>query len=269
VEERALTLRRDPFRIVVAPGGGADLVFEGTLDPVRYDTRGEANGGYVLEPIYTRHALLGPNRELAWSATDDEFLYLVSPISHWAGDPEVHVSVRHRAASDFTATSPTGFVTERSGSIVTERAVVRASSGANLRFRLSYMPPSLHHGGPVVGIGPRIGREELRVRLGYEVGISTYMILGAAADTNFDDYVTTASTLDFATPCFLFIVPSLSAGAGVPVQFRRDVAARVGVRGQLGLSWPLLSLLFPIDVYPAPSSSGSHVEASFLVQLSF
>jgi hypothetical protein len=37
----------------------------------------------------------------------------------------------------------------------------------------------------------------------------------------------------------------------------------------LTMSWPILSILFPIDIYPAPNGSGSHVEGSFVTQLSF
>jgi hypothetical protein len=147
--------------------------------------------------------------------------------------------------------------------------VLRAKSGENLRYRLSHDPFPIRNGGPVVGLGPRIGRAELRTRLGYELGIGRSYILGLNADTNFSDYVTPALTIDAATPNVAFMIPSLSFGIGGTAEFRRDAATRFGIRTQFGISWPLLSVTFPIDVYPAPNSSGSHVEGAFLTQLSF
>jgi hypothetical protein len=268
-EIAALELGREPFRIVVGAGRRGQLVFAGPLPPIRY-ARTSPPEGYAIPAIVARHVALASTSSREWETSDEEFLYLISPLRGWAGDPSVHVTVRHHSSRGFTPASPVaGWTMATDGRVTTARAVVRASSKENLRFRVEHIPLPVHNGGPVVGIGPRIGREELRVRLGYEVGISSFLVLGASAETNFQQYVTAAMTLDAATPCVFFFIPSLAIGAGVPVQVRRGEPARVGARGQIGMSWPILSIVLPIDYYPVENSSGSHVEAAFLTQVSF
>jgi hypothetical protein len=99
--------------------------------------------------------------------------------------------------------------------------------------------------------------------------MSSFGLLGLSAETNFDHYVTGALVLDAASPNFLLIFPSLSVGGGVVTQWRHDAPTRPGGRFQLGISWPLVSLSFPIDYYPVSNSSRSHFEGAFLTQLSF
>jgi hypothetical protein len=265
----ALNLVREGFRIVVRPAARARLVFTGPLQPTRF-IDDNPREGYAFPPLYTRHPFGTSSGSLAWSRGAEDYLYLVSPISKWAGDPEVVVTIRHDARTDFHLVSPRASATTmRDGNVETERLVFRASSRENLRFGLAYTPPFLKNGGPVLGIGPRIGREELRVKTGYDVGLSSFMVLGGSAETNFDRYITGAVVLDAATPSFVGVIPSLSAGAGVPVQFRHGEPTRVGARFQIGISWPLVGISLPIDVYPTGNSSGSHVEGAFMTQVSF
>lgn len=261
-------LHRQPFRIVVKGGAKASLVFAGELTATSYD--GDHPEGYNLPGIATRHPAWARGTPLSWDRSDDDFLYLISPIRRWSGAPDVHVSIRHRRRNGFTpAVAGATWTHSDDGPFTTSRTVLRAGSSANLRFGLSYRPPLFHNGGPVVGIGPRIAREELRVRFGYEVGLSTFMILGASAETNFDEYVTAATTLDLATPNVFLFIPSLSLGAGPAVQFRKEEDTRVGARTQFTIAWPHLSFLFPVDYYPVAGSAGSHFEGAFLTQLSY
>lgn len=264
--EKDLTLRREPFRAVVPAGEAKDLVFSGELAAIDYVDR--YDHGWVFPAVMMRHVLVGRHDTSDWREGSDEFYFLVSPLATWAGDPVVRVRIKHWASADF-GSSTTRFDRERSEGVVTESATLRARSGQNLHFRVGYSPSPVYNGGPLVGIGPRLGRAELHTRLGYELGIARNFILGLVADTNFDRYVTPALTLDFATPNIAIIIPSLSLGVGAAAQLRKDAEPRLGVRTQLGVSLPILSFTFPIDVYPAPNSSGSHVEGAFLTQLSF
>lgn len=265
---------RSAFRIVLAGRRRAKLVFAGELRPTRYRD-GATRDGYLFPPIATRHPFGTNFGATEWTQSDAEFTYLITPITRWAGDPEVHIQVRHYADTDFVPRTPRRYTrdarrTRDSGKdVVTETAVIRASSRQNLRFELAYDPPLLHPGGPVFGIGPRIGREELRVRLGWEVGLGRSFILGASAETNFDEYVTGAVTIDGATASVLGIIPSLGLGLGVPLQLRQRTDPRVGVRTQITISFAMVSFLFPVDIYPTPNSSGAHGEGAFLTQLSF
>lgn len=267
IAEKKLTLSRRPFHIEVPAGAKKELVFAGELAAFDYRDRNDL-GGYAFPAIMMRHPVVGRNDHDQWAEGWDEFYYLVSPIATWAGDPQVHVRIKHKANLDFSS-ALNRFARERAGDVVTERTVIRAKSGENLRFKIGYSPWPIFNGGPLAGIGPRFGRAELHTRFGYELGISESFILGGVVDTNFEDYVTPAITLDGATPNIFLVIPALSFGVGATAQLRRDTDPRIGIRTQFGLTFPLLSFSFPIDIYPAANSSGSHVEGAFLTQLSF
>lgn len=258
-----------PFRVTVAPGARARLVFTGSLRPTHFEDD-RPNRGFTLTPILTRHVLVSPQEETVWGSSAEDFLYLVSPLRSWAGDPDVAITVKVPRRNDVTVSEPdTRWDAATEDGIQIRRTVVKARARKNLRFRVAYNHFAIVNGGPLLGVGPRIAREELRVRAGYELSGPDYMIYGVAAETNFDTYVTAVATAEIATPNVLAIFPSFALGLGVPVQFRRAEPTRVGGRGELTLSFPLVSFLFPVDFYPVPSSSGSHWEGAFITQLSF
>lgn len=149
--------------------------------------------------------------------------------------------------------------------------------GAARRLLLRVAEPGVPHVRRVVATSDRFpGRprrdrvhDERAARFGYELGIGSSLVFGATADTNFGKYVTAAMTLDAATPSFIFVIPSLAFGAGVPVQFREKADPRVGVRTQMTIAFPLVRVSFPLDFYPRENSSGSHFEGSFVTAISF
>jgi hypothetical protein len=264
-----IALVRVPFRVVVEPGAHVRLLFHGPLNPTKFEDDRPLHG-YTIPAIIARHVLLAPKEDESWTHTAEDYLYLISPLSTWAGDPEVVVSVRYHERNDFTPSSPSGaWTTSTEGGITTSRTVVRASARKNLRFRLAYKAFPIINGGPLVGIGPRIAREELRVRAGYEISGPEFLIYGIAAESNFDTYFTGVATIEAATPNLIFIFPSLALGLGVPVQVRHAEPTRVGGRLEFTASFPVLSFVFPVDFYPVANSSGSHWEGAFLTQLSF
>lgn len=261
-----LTLNRVPYRFTIAAGARASLVFSGPLNAVSYADEG-GYSGFILPAIEARHGFLGPNKSTDFAEGCDDFLYLVSPLANWAGDPRVHVRIRHEERANFDG-KDLHFASARTGDVVTESIVLDAKRRQNLRFGFSF-GHLLHHGGPLLGIGLRFGRAELHTRFGYEFGIGKSLFVSGVVDTNFDDYLTPAVTIDAATPNLVFVFPALSFGVGATTQFRKDAATRVGIRTQFGLSWLFFALSFPIDIYPVASSSGSHVEGGFLATISF
>ncbi len=274
-EVRALTvygkrLLRTPFSIRVAPSARAKLVFSGELAPLVSERRERGMHGYTLPAIVARHLAFSATSRERWTSSVDELIYVASPLATWAGDPEIHVTIRTLRANDFVPQSLDGAWTESSeaGARVS-RATFRASTKQNVAFRVTHRPSPLYNGGPLVGIGPRLGREELRLRAGYEIGIGSSLIAGLAAESNLQEYVTVVPTVELASPNVIAIIPSLAIGAGMPVQARKSEPARVGGRVMLTISWPVLSVLFPIDIYPEPGASTSHVQGSFMTQLSF
>lgn len=258
------------FRITLAAGRRARLVFSGELKPIGYRDEA-ARDGYVFPAIYTRHPFVTGSGAAEWSGSAEDFIYLVSPIAEWAGEPDVFVTVRHHPQASFHPQSGDAMRFERAAAsgVVSERTVLRGAGRRNIRFGLRRAAPVFHLGGPVFGIGPRIAREELRVRLGWEVGLFRSLVLDTVVETNFDYYLNAAMTLNAASPSVLGIIPSLGLGAGGVAQLRDGVEPRGGVRGQLTVSLAMLSFAFPIDYFPAASSSGSHFEGAFLTQLSF
>jgi hypothetical protein len=92
-------------------------------------------------------------------------------------------------------------------------------------------------------------------------------IWSASVETDFQGTTTIVPLGELATPDFLVLIPSVGLGAGVPVQIRRGAGTYVGARMQLTVSFPVLSLLLPVDVFPgAPSRTW---QAGFLGQVSF
>jgi hypothetical protein len=101
------------------------------------------------------------------------------------------------------------------------------------------------HGGPVIGAGGRLNAGEFRGRLGYEAAIPWWVIWSAAVETDFTGTTTLVPLGEVASPGVYFI-PSLGLGAGVPIQFRSGAGTHVGARMQLTLSFPVVSIVFPV-----------------------
>lgn len=267
---RQITLRRAPFLLRVRAGARATLVFQAELLPLHSTQIGEGPSSYAFPAISTRHVVFQSSARHTWTRSTDDFLYLASPLSTWAGDPEIAVEIRSHASNGFSTEEPAGgwSIVEEAG-IRTARTSFRASSRKNVGFRLEHAPFPVKLGGPFVGGGPRIARDEMRFRGGWEVGFGSTWIAGLAVETELDQFFTAAATLEAATPNVLILIPSVAAGLGVPVQVRRGEATRVGARAQLAVSWPLVTLVFPLDLYPAGNSSGSHAEGAAYAQFSF
>lgn len=270
VRDGSRHLHRSPFRLSLGPDARARLLFAGELSPTEFRHEG-ALQPYTPPAVAVRHPVFGATDSSRWVDTSDAFVYLITPLSGWAGDPEITVTIRHDAGAHFAPESPTSWSSARGAGVaeVVERTTMRPSAKQNLRFRLERSSFPLKNGGPLVGMGPRIGREELRLRAGFEVSGPAFLVYGLAVETNLERYATGVATVEVATPSLFYVIPSAAFGVGLPVQWRKDEPTRVGARGVLTLSWPVLSFLFPVDVYPTPNSSGSRVEGSFLTQLSF
>ena len=78
------------------------------------------------------------------------------------------------------------------------------------------------------------------------------------AQATFSEDFTGTTTLvplgEVASPGVYFI-PSLGLGAGVPIQFRSGAGTHVGARMQLTLSFPVVSIVFPVDVFPGDAGN--------------
>jgi hypothetical protein len=108
----------------------------------------------------------------------------------------------------------------------------------------------LRHGGPFIALGGTFDRG-FRGRVGYELGIGELVLLEVALDSDFQQQVVIAPLIEIASYSLL-LLPSLSLGAGVPIQVAPDV--RAGVRFEASATFYSLAFVASIDVWPVDGS---------------
>jgi hypothetical protein len=231
--------------------------------PVSFGTRSEVTREFAIAPLETRHPWLATQ---ARDDVADEFAYALSPIRGWAGAPDIDVVVRCDSAHSWLPGQVGWAVGEDDRGFVARRTIA-AADASTLRFTVLRPGTALLHGGPVVGVGAHLGSGELRARLGYEVALPWWVIYSASVETDFKGTTTIAPVAEAATPDLLVFIPSLALGAGVPVQLRPGGPAFVGARMQFTLSFPVLSMVLPVDVFPGAPTDVWQV--SLYGQLSF
>jgi len=250
------------FVVRVEPGAKRSVKFAGLLEPTyRYQER----EGYSLPAIEARHPILGTRPRKSERL---DFTYFISPIRTWRGHPSIDITVRSPASWSFSSPGPGWSMTRDGG-----REVARLTTSAEATPRLTYsfvIPEGLFvNGGPIAGVGAELDEAGPRFRAGYEIGVKDWMI-GSLAYESFVDLrranYTFVAAVEAASPNVIFIIPSFSLGLGLPVQLHSEGAPSVGARGFVGLSFPLLSLFVPIDVY---FDDPGHPRAAFMGQLSF
>lgn len=237
---------RQGFWLGVDPHARATLVFSGQMHPVVFDTRADVLGEFAIPPLWTRHPWLGTT---ARADTTDEFAYALSPIRSWAGSPTIDVAV-HVPSARYWPAGQQGWTTgEGDGDFVARRSIA-ATDASRLTFSVVRPGTTLLNGGPVVGLGAGLDSGTVRGRLGYEIAIPWWVIWSAAVETDFQGTTTIVPLGEVATPDLIVLIPSVGLGAGVPVQIRSGAGTYVGARMQLTVSFPVLSLVVPVDVFP-------------------
>jgi hypothetical protein len=110
-------------------------------------------------------------------------------------------------------------------------------------------------GGPVLALGAYLGPEETRfaARLGYELGITDWMIVSGAIESDFMRQATLSLMLEGATPNMLFFivlgVVSVSAGIGAVLELSPD-GARGAVRFVSSIQAAPAGVQITADYYP-------------------
>jgi hypothetical protein len=189
-------------------------------------------------------------------------------IRGWAGSPNIEVTVRCPDAR-FWGPGQDGWTASHEDGAFVARRTIAARDASRLSFTIVGRPGhTVLNGGPFVGIGDRLDAGQLRARFGYEMAVPWWVIWSASAETNFKGTTTLAALGEVASPDVMVIIPSLALGAGVPIQIRSGAATHVGVRLQLTVSFPVLSIVLPVDVFPGDSSDetwqvGLFAQASF------
>jgi hypothetical protein len=251
------------FKITLGAGANGVLVFSGTMHPVRESWDHQA---YALHPIKTRHLLLAPRDS---GERSFEFVYLVAPIRSWSGDPVIDVEARYPSSWSIDPFQAGGGPKQYAHEGPKTRVIGRLSKNDDelgLRF---YIPARfVWNGGPVVGYGLRVDQGEPRFRAAYEIAAaSPTFVFAAGYEDNFRGRHVIVPSFDVASPSLLFLIPSFALGAGIPVEIRDGQSALVGGRLSVTVAWPVISFIFPIDLYPA-GRGHEFVSFSFMAQLS-
>ncbi len=261
---RDTTIAREGFALGVDAHARGTLVFSGRMRPVS-GTRGDVTGDTGMPPLETRHPWLGTR---ARSDRTARYAYALSPIRRWAGSPSIDVTVRCSDARSWGPGQDGWTVSHDDGGFVARRTIA-ARDASTLSFTVvESQGTSVLHGGPYLGIGARLDAEGFRARFGYEAAAPWWVIWSASAETNFDGTTTLVPLGEVASPDVMVVVPSVGLGAGVPVQFRSGARTRVGVRMQLTVSFPVLSIVLPVDVFPG-ADSGQRWQVALFAQASF
>jgi hypothetical protein len=261
---RDRTIARQGFLFGVDAHARATLVFAGHIRPVLAGIPGGPGGYGSLPPLETRHLWLGTKarREVV-----DAYAYALSPLRSWGGSPTIDVTVRCRSARFWAKDQHAWSESEDDTGFVARRTLA-AEDASTLSFRVVREPGTwLLHGGPFAGIGGRIDEGQLRARFGYEFAVPWWVLWSGAVEANFKGTTTLIPMGEIASSMILFI-PSVGLGAGVPVQFRSGAGVEVGTRAQLTVSFPILSIVLPIDLFPR-AGAGNVWQVGLFAQASF
>jgi hypothetical protein len=257
-------IAREGFALGVDGHARATLTFSGHMRPIS-GTSGDVVGYMGAAPLETRHPWLGTH---ARSDATARYAYALSPIRDWGGSPNIDVSVRCPDARFWERGQDGWTSSHEDGGFVARRSIA-ARDASTLNFTIVDKPGrDVLNGGPFVGIGDRVDAGQLRARFGYEMAVPWWVIWSASAETDFKGTTTLIALGEVASPDIIVIIPSLALGAGLPVQIRSGAATHVGVRMQLTVSFPVLSIVLPVDVFPGDASSdtwqvGLFAQASF------
>ncbi|MFY2563651.1 hypothetical protein ACN469_39015 [Corallococcus terminator] len=249
--ENALA-QRFGFTLTLPPGRDGELVVRGV---VRLERR-FLPSGYVWPAVQARHVLLspGPGRATRWDID-----YLLGPIRTWAGNPELHVTVRVPSSwevgssPDASARTPpvaTDWRLRHEGAhVVAERRLTAASAPEWLNVTLTKREPWWTPGGVQLGLGARLGDDSrFMARLGYQLAAPESFLHSLSVETDFREQLVLTPLTQYATPQ-VAIIPSLGLGLGVPVQVLPEV--RPGLRLLADLHFGPVGVALSWDHHPA------------------
>lgn len=244
------SVERFGFTLTLPPERGGELVVRGV---VRLERR-FLPSGYEWPAVQARHVLLSSARR----ATHWDIDYLLGPIRTWAGNPELHVTVRIPSAWEVgsspdayprTLPEATGWQVRREGAhAVAERRLEAASAPEWLNIALTQRKPWWPPGGVQLGVGARLGEgSRFMARLGYQLAAPESFLHSLSVETDFREQLVLTPLTQYATPQIL-IIPSLGLGVGVPVQVLPE--ARPGLRLLVDLHFGPVGAALSWDHYP-------------------
>lgn len=222
-----------PLHVTIAAGAHVDVVLRGAaLVPASSHQR---------DPLLARHLALATPLEGPHGT-----VLFVRAIAHTFADPTDDAP---RAGVSVDAELPAAHHLETLDASGTHVELGRDALGERASLALRIEREDDHffrHGGPFLGLGATIDRN-VRVRLGYELGLGELVLAQVAIDTDFQELFEAAALVEVATPSFL-IPPSLGAGAGFV--FRGAPRTSAGLRLEASAVFAVVGVVASFDYFP-------------------
>jgi hypothetical protein len=269
-------LAREGFDMSLPAGGRAEIVVTGRMRPgqTRYSR------GYVYNPAEGRHLLLhaGDTEPRVF-----ELDYLLSPIKTWAEVHRMEVSIRYPTSWSMNPSfygqpnrSQAQWQERTEGDTIVKTTVTDGKAtpealGNVLELFITLPGASVEHGGPFVGVGGVVGDNDasgFRMRFGYEIASPYWLVESLTVDTDFTKRLVIAPNVEAALPHIVLIpiLPSLSVGAGVPIQILPKVTVGARLLGTFQI-WAL-GFAAAVDIFPALSPEEGRYQGSLMGRVS-
>lgn len=261
-----------PFEVTLAADQTSRIEVRGRMFPMTH-TRDAF--GHTVSANRTRHSYLSTDSGLP----SYEFLYTLSPLRSWSGQPNIAVTIEFPVDWDVSTdlwkkhdrinaddeeadeNQATPEVGASSDHIVAETGTTRrtftisATDFDGLSIRAE-MPDGFEvdNGGPFVAFGAhRGGPARWRLAAGYEIEVNDLFLASLAVETDFHGGYLLTPLATVTTPNVMYIVPSLGLGVGPTFQLAPQFSP--GGRVELSLLYPVIGgLVCTLDYFPPGSS---------------
>lgn len=202
-----------------------------------WETRSE--GLYlVAEAAWTRHALLGEFQHIHRGSAAEHLALFEGPGWSLRGSFRVDAPPARRLTVSVDGQRMPGTVEAQLSALPSSLTIHLEAPRETPRW--------LRRGGPLFMLGTTMGSQRGFIwRAGYEAGFGRHGFLQGLVETDFRESVALVLMLEAALISPLYIIPSLSAGAGFRVETRAgpQVALRFALGANLGMGMGLQATL--------------------------
>lgn len=192
----------------------------------------------VAEAAWTRHALLGEFQHIHRGGAAEQLALFEGPGWNLRGSFRVDAPPARRLTVSLDGQRMPGTVEAQLSALPSTLTISLEAPRDTPRW--------LRRGGPLFMFGSTLGAQRAFVaRAGYEAGFGRHGFLQGVVETDFRDSLALVLMLEGALISPLYIIPSLSAGAGLRVETwaRPHVALRFSLGANLGLGVGLQATL--------------------------
>jgi hypothetical protein len=254
-------LSRHGVELSLAAGATAEVVITGVITPT---SRRRYYLGVPAAPARHRLLVHGGKRDRRVGLR-----YFVAPIRTWSGFPaQMSFTLIHPARWQASVDGVAGDAISQRGGVTTHQARI-ATDQPMLSIELELSSRSPIHAGHLLGVGGNVDDAVgVRWRAGVEAGRGAYLaslaveLEGATDDT--DSGVVLVPAVTAAGP-WIFVIPSVGLGLGVPVRLAPTTA--IGARFTADAHFGPLGMLLALDYFPGMDADPRRFTVALLGQL--